>query len=296
MGKHRPEIIEQKLAHIIGLEFKRNVPAKTLTTFGGGGVVSLILVPKHLTALILAMKELSDMGVSPLIIGKGANTIIDDAGITTPVLSLSAFSRITKHGNYLTAQSGVLSGRLVRFAKDNWLTGLEFLAGVPATVGGLVYMNAGAFGCEVKDKIVECEILKDGAVLKKLPEFSYRSGKFDGILLSATFNLDYSTKEDVEREMEKNLRVRRKKQPPQPSCGSVFKAADGVPAAVFIEDTGLKGYRIGGAQISAQHCNFIVNLGNATASDFLKLVDLIKTTVHYEMGTVLEPEFVLLKD
>jgi len=296
MGKHQPKIIEQKLAHIIGLDFRRDIPAKSLTTFGGGGAVSLILVPRHTTALLLTLKELSDMGIVPLIIGKGANTIIADGGITTPVLSLAAFSKITKHGNYVTAQSGVLSGTLTRFAKDNWLTGLEFLAGVPATVGGLVFMNAGAFGLEIKDKVVECEILNDGAVQKKLPEFSYRRGKFDGILLSATFNLDYSTKEDVEREMEKNLRARRKKQPPQPSCGSVFKAADGVPAAVFIEDTGLKGYKIGGAEISKQHCNFIVNTGEATASDFLKLADLIKTTVHYELGTVLEPEFVLLKD
>ncbi|MDD4840098.1 MAG: UDP-N-acetylmuramate dehydrogenase [Clostridia bacterium] len=288
--------IEQELSHIEGLELSRNVSAKILTTFKGGGDVQLMISPKNLTALTLAMRVLKAENISPLIIGKGANTIIDDRGISTPVLSLAAFSEIRKIGNLVVAGSGCSGVELMRFSKNNGLTGLEFLAGIPATVGGLVFMNAGAFGTEINDKVVECEVLNHDLVSKIKPEFSYRKGVFEGILLSATFNLDFSTPEEIEREIERNIAMRRKKQPTEPSCGSVFKAVDGVPAAVFIEETGLKGLRIGGAEISKKHCNFIVNVGNATASDFLKLVELIQTTVHYEFGAKLEPEFVVLKD
>lgn len=296
MSKYNLNEIEKELSEINGLELRRDISARVLTTFKGGGLVKLMLVPKNQTALLLAMRYLDSIHIKPLIIGRGANTIIDDHGISTPVLSLSAFNEVSKKGNYVTAQSGCFSTKLTKFARENWLTGLEFLSGIPATVGGLIYMNAGAFGTEIKDKVVECDILNHGLVEKRLPEFSYRKSVFEGIILSATFNLDYSSKEEIDRETEKNLAVRRRKQPHEPSCGSVFKASDGVPAAVFIEETGLKGLQVGGAQISKQHCNFIVNVDNATASDFLKLVELIQSAVHYEMGTMLEPEFVYLKD
>ncbi|HKL93896.1 MAG TPA: UDP-N-acetylmuramate dehydrogenase [Clostridia bacterium] len=286
----------QELKHIEELTIRENVSAKELTTFKGGGVARLHLAPKNIDALIGTIQTLSESNIRPLIIGKGANTIIDDNGISAPLLSLAAFSEITAKGNFVKAESGCSAQKLMQFAKNNALTGLEFLAGIPATVGGLVAMNAGAFGVEIKDKIVECEILSDGLVKTCMPEFSYRKGRFEGILLSATFNLDFSTKEEIEAEMNRNLSMRHKKQPSYASCGSVFKAADGVPAAVFIEQTGLKGFRIGGAEISKQHCNFIVNIDNATATDFLKLVELIQNSVYYEFGTKLESEFVLLKD
>lgn len=286
----------QELAQISDLVIRENVSAYELTSFKGGGVARIYLVPNTLGALIETVHMLDEFNIRPLIIGKGANTIIDDGGISLPLLSLSSFSEISVKDNFVKAGSGCSAYHLLQFAKNNELTGLEFLAGIPATVGGLVAMNAGSFGGEIKDKVVECEVLKDGAINTTVPVFSYRKGSFDGILLSATFNLDFSTKEEIQAEMSQNLLTRRKKQPSFASCGSVFKASRGVPAAVLIEQTGLKGYRIGGAEISKQHCNFVVNISNATATDFLSLVDLIQTSVHYEFGTKLETEFVLLKD
>ncbi|NLZ25106.1 MAG: UDP-N-acetylmuramate dehydrogenase, partial [Clostridiales bacterium] len=171
-------------------------------------------------------------------------------------------------------------------------SGLEFVFGIPSTVGGLVRMNAGAFGREINDVLVSCEILTPAGEVELLkPKMSYRFSEIDGIVLSATFVLDYLESHEISSEIKRLTALRMEKQPQEPSCGSVFKAHQNESAAKFIEATGLKGMRIGGAQISPKHCNFIVNLGGATTKDFMELCEKVEETVYYEFGIKLEREF-----
>lgn len=290
------ETIAQKIGEQKDVEILKNVSASELTTFKGGGEVSFVVYPKNIEALKNVAKVFREYEITPRIIGKGANTIIDDDGIKIPMISLKYLNNVEIDGNKMKVGAGLSSSALLKKCIDEGMTGLEFLAGMPATVGGLVKMNAGACGEEIKNKIIGCEMLYEGSIVDTLPKFAYRKGEFIGILTSVTFHLDIGEKEEIQNAIKSNLQQRRQRQPVEPSCGSVFKSYLGKPAALYIEETGLKGTHIGGAQISKKHCNFIVNNGDATAQNFMDLVELIEDNVHYQLGAKLEREFLYLKE
>ena len=174
--------------------------------------------------------------------------------------------------------------------------GFEFLAGIPASVGGLVYMNAGAFGSKMSDVLKDCLVIADGKEASVKPQFGYRHSDIEGVVARATFVYEKAEPSKIKERIFLNLKTRRLKQPSFPSCGSVFKNPEGDFAGRLIEECGLKGERYGGAMVSDKHANFIVNFSDATASDFLFLVDKIKKTVYYRYGITLEEEFRLLDE
>ncbi len=273
-----------------------NVPAKSLTTFGGVGIVDTVLKPKNVVALKEVLYVFEKFELQPKIIGKGANTIIDDLGLKIPLIQLDKLNALKVEGNEIVAGAGVFGNELLKIAFENQLSGLEFLAGIPSTVGGLVKMNAGAFGSEIADFLTSIECLQNGKVEIIVPQFAYRKSFFDGIAISAKFKLDFEEKDEIAEKIKKNLQFREKKQPKERSCGSVFKAIDGISVGKYVDEIGLKGKRCGDAQISNVHGNFIVNLGNAKAKDFLALVKLIENSLEFELGIRPEREFVLLKE
>ena len=276
------------------------VGADKLTTFKGGGS-AFVFAPYDIAMFVRIYGELTAQGYCPYILGAGSNTVIADGVINTPVISTRLLCGTEYVHGLLYAECGVRLSDVTKIFRQNGYGGFEFLSGVPATVGGAVKMNASAFLSQTADNVCEITVLTldngktdiitlDGADIG----FAYRKG-VDGIVLSAKLKADTSLNKAASRELSRRyLAQRRAKQPMLPSCGSVFK--NGVqPSGRLIEECGLKGRRSGGAQISEKHANFIVNTGDATASDFMSLVRLCESSVYEKFGLKLEREFVYLE-
>ncbi len=260
-------------------KFKRNEPMANHTTFRIGGGAGVFLVPTTEAALAAALKR----HPSALILGGGSNLLVSDAGIEA-VISMDGFGSISSAARPDgTAEVTVGAGRgftsLSRYALKNSLSGLEFAYGIPGSVGGAVVMNAGAFGGEVKDRLAGARLLADGRFEDVGAErlgLSYRSSALPkgGVVVSATFRLKPGNRDEIQNRMTESLSQRKEKQPLElPSAGSIFKNPPGMFAGKIIDDLGLKGLRVGDAQISQKHANFIVNLGGATAAQVLALVE-----------------------
>lgn len=277
---------------------RENEPMSRHTTFKTGGSADLMLLPASEDELLEAVKLCSENSLPYLIIGNGSNLLVTDKGIRGVVIKLGRdFAKIDVEGNVISAQAGALLSATANAALKAELSGMEFAAGIPGTVGGAVCMNAGAYGGELKDIIKEVRVL-DKDEVKTLSNtqagFVYRGSRVmnEGmIVLSAVFELEKGSKEDIRSLMDDYSQRRRSKQPlDKPSAGSTFKRPEGDFAGRLIEAAGLKGCSIGGAKVSDKHCGFIINDGGASSTDILELIDFVRKKVYESSGTMLEPE------
>lgn len=279
-----------------------NQPMRERTSLRTGGLADVIVFPKDTEDIIRTIKYLNVERLPYLVLGNGTNLLVKDGGIGDVVISLSdGFKRIElldeDQSDFLFAEASAPLAGLIRFSIDHSLSGLEFAAGIPGTVGGGLVMNAGGSFGELKDVTHSITILefRGGITIKKRKDlrFSYRNLELTkgSIVLNATFELKIDKRSRIEEKVRKTLIKRNETQPLDlPSAGSIFKNPRGIPAGKLIDQAGLKGRRIGGAVVSELHANFILNLGNATASDILSLMEDIQGKVHKETGLMLEPE------
>ena len=286
------------------LELRRNEPMSRHTTFRVGGPAALMALPASEEELLHAAQAALEVDVEPLCVGNGSNLLADDAGVDAFVLkTVPKVSRVAEKGNALTAGAGLTLAQLAVEAANRGLTGLEFAHGIPGSVGGGMVMNAGAYGgelCQVVRQVraMDCE----GQVRELSGEecaFSYRHSRFSEggwLILSATVELQPGDTAAIRARMAELMAKRKEKQPLEyPSAGSTFKRPEGYFAAALIDQCGLKGLRVGGAQVSEKHAGFVINTGNATCLDILTLMDQIRERVFRETGVELEPEVKYVK-
>lgn len=283
---------------------QQHMPLDKYTTLRVGGPADYFAEPsseEELSALLNAAKE---AGIPVLLMGNGSNLLVRDGGFRGLVIRLSkAFSRIEPWEHGLKAQAGALLSVLACEAANASLTGLEFAQGIPGTVGGGVYMNAGAYGGELGQRIESVTVL-DHDEVKRIPGsemgFGYRHSRAmdeKWMVLGARFRLEKGDKEQIDAAMRDFAARRKEKQPLNyPSAGSFFKRPEGHFAGALIEKAGLKGKQVGGARVSEKHAGFLINAGGATASDFLALMKLVQDTVREESGVLLEPEVRIVGD
>lgn len=282
------------------LEVRENEPMKNHTTFRVGGPARLMALPRSEEEAVAAVRVAAGLGLEPVFMGNGSNLLVSDAGVEAFVIKAhDGLGEITRTGEWeLTAGSGVLLSRLANYACDLGLTGLEFAHGIPGTVGGAVTMNAGAYGGEMCHVVERTRFLTGSGEIPSLQgeehDFSYRHSAFsDGkrLILSSTFRLAPGDSTAIRARIDELMERRRSKQPLEmPSAGSTFKRPEGHFAAALIEECGLKGMRVGGAQVSEKHSGFVINREDATCADVLALVALVRETVLRERGVALEME------
>jgi len=273
-------------------------PMSRHTTFRIGGPAEIFIQVRGEKAATYALKTIYDAGVQPIVIGNGSNLLVSDLGIRGVVVKIAGGNCVCE-GKMLKADAGVSMVYAAKCAQRSELSGLEFLYGIPGSIGGAVVMNAGAYGGEICQVLEATKYLSaDGKVYElglKDHEFGYRDSWFkrnpNAVVLSTTFKLQKGNVQDISEKMDELMERRRDKQPLEfPNAGSVFKRPPGHFAGELIERCGLKGYAIGGAQVSQKHAGFIINTGNATCSDVLKLIEYIKNTVLKVTGVELECE------
>ena len=270
----------------------KNVEANRLSTYGGKGVVKTLVIPENKEEFVAVIR---DKGDDAFILGGGSNLIIPDGENTKTVVSTKCLNHVEYDGDRVRVDGGARVSSLIKKCRLKGLTGLEFLVGVPASIGGAVKMNAGAFKCEIGSLITEITVLSaDGDVKTLFPPFlfSYRKGCRD-VVLDITLNLKPADIKHIDNLLKHNLEVRHSTQPRGRSVGCTFKNV-GLSAGYYIDKAGLKGERVGGAEISTIHGNFIVNRGEGSATDFLTLVERAKTRVEELFQITLEEEFILL--
>ncbi len=281
------------------IEFFENEPMSQRTTFKAGGKAEYFIVCKNETELANVLKHCVALNIETFILGMGSNVLFSDEGFNGAVITLQGdFEKIEVKDNIITAGAGLNLAKLSNVAKDNSLSGLEFSFGIPGSVGGAVFMNAGAYGGEMKDVIHSVKAMDKEGNVKTYPadslNLSYRNSIFhhnDEIILSASFLLEKGNKEEISSKMMELLNRRKEKQPLEyPSAGSTFKRPEGYFAAALIEECGLKGFSCGGAEVSSKHSGFIINKDNATSTDILNLVDEVKKRVYEKKGVKLECE------
>lgn len=291
------------LAEGLSGEVLENEPLCRHTTVKVGGACDLFLVMPCTESAAKIIAECRKIGLYSMILGNGSNVLFSDDGFRGAVVtSRPAADGITVCGMSITADAGVQLSAVCRAALGAGLSGLEFAYGIPGTVGGAVYMNAGAYGGEMRDVVTEVEAM-DGSNQKRLfsapeLELGYRTSRFERtgeIITRVTFALCEGSPNDIRAKMEELMGRRKSRQPLEyPSFGSAFKRPEGTYAGLVIEQSGLKGRSVGGAQISEKHANFIINRGGATACDYLELIDLAQRTVLEKTGCKLEPEVRLI--
>ena len=283
-------------------ELLTNEPMSQHTTFRTGGMADRFFKINNIDGLKEVLEICHGEGVTPLIIGNGSNLLVSDKGIRIPVIDIkNAAQDIVVDDCSITSGAGVLLSKLSQTALDNSLTGLEFAFGIPGSVGGAVFMNAGAYGGEIKDVAVSVKVYKDGQVMD-IPasemDFSYRHSRAMNeymIILGVTVKLEKGNKEDIKAAMDDFTFRRKSKQPLEyPSAGSTFKRPEGYFAGKLIMDSGLAGKSIGGAMVSPKHCGFIINHDNATSTDVYELIKFVKKEVNDKFGVMLEEEVKLI--
>lgn len=282
------------------LELREAEPMALHTTFRVGGPVRLMALPKTEEEAVAAVKIAAGMGLAPLFMGNGSNLLVADGGVEAFLIkTYDGLGTLTQTGaQELTAGSGVKLARLACFAMEQSLTGLEFAHGIPGTVGGGVTMNAGAYGGELCGVVQRTTYLDTDGTLQTATlsqhDFAYRHSAFsDGtrLILHTTFALEQGEGAAIKARMDELALCRRSKQPLEfASAGSTFRRPEGHFAAALIDQCGLKGKTVGGAQVSEKHAGFVINRGDATCGDILRLIDLVRETVLRETGVALELE------
>lgn len=285
------------------IEVLGNQPMADFTTFKIGGPAKELYFPKNKDEIIALVRHFNKMNQEYIVLGNGSNLLVSDDGIDIPIIKIDkGLSSYVINQNLIKAESGMLLSELASIAARNGLSGLEFASGIPGSLGGAIFMNAGAYGGEMSNVITEVEIIDRDGKIRRLKngdmEFGYRSSfvkKHGGIIISAEFELKEDGVDKIKARVSELAEKRNAKQPLNlPSAGSIFKRPEGHYAGMLIENSGLKGYTIGGAQVSEKHCGFIVNIGGATASDVNNLIEHIKKTVLEKYNVILETEICVL--
>lgn len=275
-----------------------NEPMSRHTTFRVGGPADLMYFPASSSQLVKALNAAEERQIPVLVMGNGSNMIVRDGGIRGLVIVLGErFSQISIEGEILSTQAGASMARVAAAAQAASLSGLEFISGIPGTLGGGCAMNAGAYGGQLSDVLVDAEVYRNGEIRTLSREelkMGYRTTlplREGGIVLSARFRLTPDDGEAIMARM-KDLNARRRDKQPLnfPSAGSTFKRPEGYFAGALIEQAGLKGRTVGGAQVSEKHAGFIVNIGGATAKDITDLIALVQEEVRRASGVQLETE------
>lgn len=287
-------------AERLGCGVYENEPLSKHTTFRIGGGCKVMICPENTESLSELVRLADSMKIRTLVMGNGSNMLCADEGFDGAVFQIGGnFSQITFDGkNTIRAQAGASLMKVCKTALEYGLSGLEFAYGIPGTVGGAVYMNAGAYGGEMKDVVSSVTAMTRSGELKTYDRsqlgFTYRRSRFsdcDEIIVGAEFSLTCGEKPEIEKKMNELMSRRREKQPLEfPNAGSTFKRPEGQFAGRLIEECGLKGAVIGGAQVSCKHCGFVINKGGATGSDVRALIDKIQKTVFEKTGFYLECE------
>ncbi len=295
----------EKLKDIAGeSQVRKDEPMSNHTTFRIGGTADYFVMPSSVEELQSIMYLLKKSDIEYYVIGNGSNLLVGDKGFRGVIIQLSDTFDGMEYVDDVTVKvmSGMKLSRLGKKLADKGLAGFEFATGIPGTIGGAVRMNAGAYGGEIKDIIVSAEVLDrkgdiitlDNAAL----ELGYRTScimKYGYIVLSATFKLEKGNTDKIKENIKELSVKRRTKQPLEyPSAGSTFKRPEGYFAAKLIEDAGLKGMSVGGAQVSEKHAGFVINKGNATAKDVCELTDKVRKEVKSRFGVELELEVIKL--
>lgn len=292
---------------LIQLTAEKNVmtdePMKKHVTFRVGGAADYFVSPEsaeEVRKIILLCKE---KGVPYYILGNGSNLLVSDSGYRGVIIQIyKSMSNISVKGELVTAQAGALLSAIAAQAAAASLTGFEFASGIPGTIGGAAVMNAGAYGGEMKDVLAQVTVLtKDGEILV-IPgeemEMGYRTSivaKNQYIVLEAVIRLAHGKQEEIRARMNELKEKRTTKQPLEyPSAGSTFKRPEGYFAGKLIEDAGLRGFQVGGAQVSEKHCGFVINKDQATAAEVRELIRQVSERVREHSGVTLEPEVKML--
>lgn len=281
------------------LELREHEPMSRHTTFRIGGPARLMALPASRKEAVAAVKAAKELGLTPFFLGNGSDLLVSDQGFDGFLIKTTGLDQTRVVNHRLQAESGIPLARLAMAAWGLGLTGLEFAHGIPGTLGGGVTMNAGAYGGELVQVLTSVTFLNEAGEVVTLPveecALTYRHSLFtdhpEWLILGAEFELAQGAPTLIKTKMDELAQKRRSKQPLDlPSAGSTFKRPEGFFAAALIEQCGLKGVGIGGAQVSEKHAGFVVNRGGATADDVRRLMELIQSTVHRETGVTLEPE------
>ena len=294
--KNLTEILNEK-----NIAYIENEPMSAHTTFKIGGAADILITVNTIDELQTAVAACKASGIPMMILGNGSNLLVSDDGIEGAVIALDgAFKEITVDGDVITCGAGAKLSRLCTVALENELTGLEFAYGIPGSVGGAMFMNAGAYGGEMKDVALSVTAMSPDGEIREVPadelQLGYRTSVFKtngDIILFSKYQLHNGEKEAIKSRMDDVMNRRKTKQPLEfPSAGSVFKRPEGAFAGTLIEQCGLKGKTVGGAQVSEKHAGFIINIGGATCDDVMDLVKIVQDTVKSETGYVLEREII----
>ncbi|WP_250227427.1 UDP-N-acetylmuramate dehydrogenase [Anaeropeptidivorans aminofermentans] len=286
--------------------FLINEPLKNHTSFKIGGDAKVFFMPESVSDIADALKVCRENEFPYYILGNGTNILFSDKGYNGVIINIfNKFNQVyLENENTINAQSGALLSSIANIALNNSLSGMEFASGIPGALGGAVYMNAGAYGGEMKDIVLSADILDKDGNIRTLDNnemgFQYRSSNAEKegfIVLSAKLQLKKGNKEEIKSKMYELNSQRKEKQPLEmPSAGSTFKRPEGNFAGKLIMESGLRGYSIGGAMVSEKHCGFVVNTGNATCKDVLLLIEHVKKTVYDKFNVMLEPEVRIIGD
>ena len=274
-------------------------PMKRHTTFRIGGPADFFLLPSTVDEVRGILEICREEELPYFILGNGSNLLVSDKGYRGVIIQLYRnFSNISVEGNEICASSGALLSQIAAAARNASLTGFEFAGGIPGTLGGAVFMNAGAYGGELKDGLKEAVVMTEQGEILTLPveklDMGYRTSRIKKagyLVLEARLVLEQGDMDKI-RDITKDLTEKRvSKQPLEyPSAGSTFKRPEGYFAGKLIMDAGLRGYQVGDAQVSEKHCGFVINKGNATAADVLTLIENVREKVQEQFGVTLEPE------
>ena len=284
------------------IPFAENESMKNHTTFKVGGKADFIALPKTVAQAQKLIQYAVNKNIPYYFLGRGSNVIFKDEGYHGLIIKTANLQQVVIENNTVKVQAGLSMTQFSKLMQENGLSGVEFCYGIPGNVGGGVFMNAGAYGGEICDNISQIEYIdQDGqlcTISKEKAKFTYRHSIFQEnkwLVVSVTFNLTAKDKGEMLVYMEDIMQRRRDKQPiEKPSAGSSFKRPEGHFAAALIDECGLKGFTIGGAQISEKHAGFIINKGDATCEDILNLAQEVEKIVLEKKGIVLEKEMIIV--
>ena len=284
-------------------KIEKDISLSTLTTYKTGGIAKLVVYPNNINNLKQMLKLIHKYNIKYFILGKGSNTLFSDKEFNGVIIKLDKLNNFKIKQTEIYVESGMILSKLVQASVKNELTGLEFAIGIPGTIGGAIYMNAGAYGNNMNNIVKSVIVLNEKFQIKEIPleklKFDYRYSIFQDnknlICVAANIKLEHGNHDEIASKIKENLLKRKNSQPLEyPSAGSVFRNPEGNYAGKIIEELGLKGKNIGGAEISTKHANFIINKNNASSSDILNLIKLVQKEVKdkYKIDLKLEQQLV----
>jgi UDP-N-acetylmuramate dehydrogenase len=289
----------RELRRIPGLELKEDEPLSRHTSFGIGGPADLLAIPSTPEALCRTLAATAEEGIEPLVLGNGTNLIVRDGGIRGVVVRVAGeMSSVEFDATCVTVEAGASLAAACLQCAHRGLSGLEFAAGIPGTIGGALIMNAGAYGGEIGDITRWVEVANRRGEIERIDSsdlsFGYRRSALresGHVVVRASLDLSEGSPSEIHSRLCDTMETRCSKQPvSRPSAGSIFKRPEGDYAGRLLEAAGAKGMRVGNAAVSTKHANFVVNLGGATAADVIGLVEAARKLVHERFGVMLEPE------